>query len=146
MGVLVELLDPEQNSMFIDHYIDYPFNLSEVLFVTTANNTSNIATAVLDRLEVIQMPSYTDEEKIVIGKEYILPKAIKEAGLNKDLVEIDPDIWPKIVRPLGYDAGMRSLERTIEGILRKIAKKTVEEGPKKIHLTSQNIKEYLPSW
>jgi ATP-dependent Lon protease len=146
MGVLVELLDPEQNNMFIDHYIDYPFDLAEVLFVTTANNTSPIATAVLDRLEIIQMPSYTDEEKIIIGKEYILPKAIRNAGLRESLLAIDPEIWPRIVRPLGYDAGMRSLERTIEGVLRKIAKKTVEEGPKKIHLTLQNIKDYLPSW
>lgn len=146
MGVLVELLDPEQNNMFIDHYIDYPFDLSEVLFVTTANNTSTIATAVLDRLEIIQMPSYTDEEKIIIGREYILPKAIRNAGLRGDLLQIDPEVWPRIVRPLGYDAGMRSLERTIEGFLRKIAKKTVEEGPKKTHLTSQNIKEYLPNW
>ncbi|OGD86338.1 hypothetical protein A2Z23_00305 [Candidatus Curtissbacteria bacterium RBG_16_39_7] len=146
MGVLVELLDPEQNNMFIDHYIDYPFDLSEVLFVTTANNTSTIATAVLDRLEIIQMPSYTDEEKIIIGRQYILPEAIKNAGLREDSLDIDSEVWSKIVRPLGYDAGMRSLERTIEGILRKVAKKTVEEGPKKIHLTSQNIKEYLPAW
>jgi len=146
MGVLVELLDPEQNNSFVDHYVDYPFNLSEVLFVTTANNVSNIATAVLDRLEIIQMPSYTDEEKIIIGREYILPRALKETGLSSDLVQIDLDVWHKIVRPLGYDAGMRSLERTIEGILRKIAKKTVEEGPQKIHLTLQNIKDYLPNW
>jgi ATP-dependent Lon protease len=146
MGVLVELLDPEQNNMFIDHYIDYPIDLSGVLFVTTANNTSTIATAVLDRLEIIQMPSYTDEEKIIIGKEYILPKAIKDAGLKENLLQVDAEVWSKIVRPLGYDAGMRSLERTIEGILRKIAKKTVEEGPTKIHLNPQNIKDYLPNW
>src|SRR4030067_3609898 len=77
MGVLVELLDPEQNKAFIDHYIDYPFDLSEVLFIATANNTNNISTAVLDRLEPISMPSYTAMEKIAIGTKYVLPEAIK---------------------------------------------------------------------
>ena len=77
MGVLVELLDPEQNKDFVDHYIDYPFDLSEVLFVATANNTHHISTAVLDRLEPIQMPSYSDEEKMFIGKNYLLPKQKK---------------------------------------------------------------------
>src|SRR3989344_9241076 len=112
MGVLVELLDPEQNSAFVDHFIDYPFDLSEVLFIATANNTGNISTAVMDRLEPIQMPSYTDEEKITIGRDYILPKAIAESGLSPDTVVFDNDVWPKIVRPLGFDAGMRTLERT----------------------------------
>jgi ATP-dependent Lon protease len=74
MGVLVELLDPEQNNAFVDHYIDYPIDLSEILFITTANNTHNISTAVLDRIEPINMPSYTDSEKITIGKDYMLPK------------------------------------------------------------------------
>ena len=83
MGVLVELLDPEQNKAFTDHYIDYPFDLSHVLFIATANNTTNISTAVLDRLEIIQMPSYTDEEKKIIAKDYLFPKIENESGLPK---------------------------------------------------------------
>jgi ATP-dependent Lon protease len=146
MGVLVELLDPEQNSQFIDHYLDYPFDLSDVLFIATANNTRNIATAVLDRLEIIQMPSYTDEEKITIAKEYILPRTLKESGLTKDNLTIDDSVWPKIVRPLGYDAGLRTLERTIDGIARKIARTIVEKKGQHFHLTLDNIKKYLPSY
>ena len=83
MGVLVELLDPEQNAAFTDHYIDFPFDLSEVLFVANANNTTHIATAVLDRLEPIQMPSYTDAEKIKIGRDYVLPRLMRESGLRE---------------------------------------------------------------
>jgi len=146
MGVLVELLDPEQNSQFIDHYLDYPVNLSDVLFIATANNTRNIATAVLDRLEVIQMPSYTDEEKITIAKQYILPRTLKESGLTKDDLTIDENVWSKIVRPLGFDAGLRTLERTIDGIARKIARQIIEGKGKHFHLTLENIKQYLPDY
>lgn len=146
MGVLVELLDPEQNSKFPDHFIDYPFDLSEVLFVTTANNTAGIATAVLDRLEIIEMPSYTDEQKIIIGKNYLLPRARAGAGLASDDLVIGDEIWKAIVRPLGYDAGMRTLDRTINGICRKIAKQKVEGQMGKISLSQENLKDYLPSW
>lgn len=146
MGVLVELLDPEQNQAFLDHYIDYPFDLSEVLFVTTANNTTNISTAVLDRLEIISMPSYTDEEKIAIGKSYMLPKIIEESGLLSEVLQMEDDVWPLIVRPLGFDAGMRTLERTLEGVVRKIAREVVEGKVQSVHLTEQNIKQYLPSY
>jgi len=146
MGVLVELLDPEQNDRFVDYFIDYPFDLSEAIFVATANNTRRIATAVLDRLEVIQMPSYNDEEKIVIGRDYLLPKAIKGAGLEKETIQISSDCWPKIVRPLGYDAGVRTLKRTIEGICRKTAKLIVEGKAKNITITPTNVKNFLPSW
>lgn len=145
MGVLVELLDPEQNHSFLDHYIDYPFDLSEVLFVATANNTTKIATAVLDRLEIIQMPSYTDEEKIMIGKNYMLPRVIKESGLPHEALTLQDEVWPMIVRPLGYDAGIRTLERTIEGIVRKIAREYVEGRLTRVVLTTQNIKQYLPT-
>lgn len=146
MGVLLELLDPEQNQAYVDHYIDYPFDLSEVLFIATANNTTNISTAVLDRLEVLPMPSYTDEEKIIIGKEYMLPRVVQESGLSAEAVSVDDGVWPMIVRPLGYDAGMRSLERTIEGIARKIALGVVEGKLQKVSLTPENIKEYLTTY
>lgn len=143
MGVLVELLDPEQNKAFVDHYIDFPFDLSEVLFVATANNTNNISTAVLDRLEPIQMPSYYDEEKIAIGKQYMLPKFIKQGGISPDSLVIDDAVWPQIVRPLGYDAGMRTLERTIQTIIRKVAAKIVRGEGEKFVINQENLKEYL---
>lgn len=146
MGVLVELLDPEQNAAFLDHYIDFPIDLSQVLFITTANNTTNIATAVLDRLEVIQMPSYTDSEKIIIGKKYILPKAISETGLSQTQVNLDEEVWPKIVRPLGFDPGMRSLERTLYGICRKIAKLVLTEKVKSVQIEPTNLSRFIPSW
>lgn len=146
MGVLVELLDPEQNERFTDHYIDYPFDLSDVLFVATCNNTTRISPAVLDRMEVLQMPSYTDKEKIAIGKNYLFPKILEESGLIVDNLTIDEDLWPKIVRPLGFDSGMRSLERTIEGICRKIAKMVIEGKGKHFHLTEDNLKEFLTTW
>ena len=146
MGVLVELLDPEQNHAFLDHYIDHTFDLSEVMFIATANNTTNIATAVLDRLEVIHMPSYTDEEKTMIAKSYMLPKVIKECGLPEGTLAIQDEVWPVIVRPLGYDAGMRTLDRTIEGVVRKVAKEYVEGKIKQVVLTPENIKAYLPSY
>lgn len=146
MGVLVELLDPEQNFAFRDHFIDFPFDLSEALFIVTCNNTTNISVAVMDRLEPIQMPSYTDEEKIIIGKDYVLPRTMEEMGLEKDQIKIDPDVWPKIVRPLGYDAGVRTLERTINGICRKIAKMIVEGKGNSYRITPENMREFLPTW
>ena len=147
MGALVELLDPEQNQAFTDHYVDYPVNLSEVLFIATVNNTTNIATAVLDRLELIQMPSYSDEEKLMIGKNYLLPKISVQSGLPVGVLKIDDSIWPIIIRPLGYDSGIRSLERTIEGICRKVARLIVEGKIAQngiISLNSQNINQFLP--
>ncbi len=146
MGVLVELLDPEQNAAFLDHYIDFPFNLSEVLFIATANNTTNIATAVMDRLELLTMPAYTDQEKIVIAKDYLLPQAIKDAGLQAENLAIDDNLWPQIVRPLGFDAGIRTLQRTIRGITLKLAKEIVEGKLQHLALTQTNVKDYLPSY
>lgn len=146
MGVLVELLDPEQNMAFMDHFLDYPFNLSEVLFVATANNTTNISTAVLDRLEPLQMPSYTDEEKIAIAKDYLLSKLMEATGLTSKNLVFEEAVWPQIVRPLGFDAGMRTLERTIEGTCRKVAKMIIEGKGQSFKLTPENIKEFLPTW
>lgn len=143
MGVLIELLDPGQNSSFIDYFIDYPFDLSQVLFIATANNTNNISTAVMDRLEVITMPSYTDEEKINIAKNYVLPNYLKETGLTTENIKIDDALWLKITRPLGFDAGIRSLERTIEGIVRKVALKIVSGQGTSFVINENNIKEYL---
>jgi ATP-dependent Lon protease len=145
MGVLVELLDPEQNKGFRDHYVDYPFDLSRVLFIATANNTTNIATAVLDRLQLIPMPSYTDEEKTVIAQKYLFPKILKQTGLTEGQLVIDQAIWPTIIRPLGFDSGIRSLQRAIEGICRKSARLIVEGKAQIVNVTAENIKQFLPA-
>ena len=143
MGVLIELLDPEQNDHYIDHYIDYPFDLSEVIFVATANNTQSISTAVMDRLEVIQMPSYTDEEKIHIAKEYILPRLLEESGLKSDVVAIDEIVWKHLARLSGYDPGIRSVERKVEAIVRTIALRLVNGQGTQFAINEQNAKEYI---
>lgn len=143
MGVLVELLDPAQNHGFVDHFLDLSLDLSKVLFIATANNSGNIATAVMDRLEPIQMPAYSDEEKLVIGKDYLLPKVIKDAGLREDQIVIDGSIWPQILRPLGFDAGIRSLNRNLESLVRKVARKIVEGNNGPFKISSSNIGEYI---
>ncbi|MBD3279598.1 MAG: AAA family ATPase, partial [Candidatus Pacebacteria bacterium] len=146
MGVLVELLDPAQNSAFRDTYIDYPVNLSHAIFIATANNTTKIATAVLDRMEKITMPSYSDEEKTVIAQRYILPKLLKDAGLKPGQFQIKNEVWPKMVRPLGYDAGIRTLQRTLQGAVRKAARIIVERGFNEVVITPENAKIFLPSY
>ncbi len=146
MGVLVELLDPAQNNSFVDHYIDYPFDLSQCLFVATANNTTHISTAVMDRLEPILMPSYSDEEKIHIAREYILPAQLHKAAIPPGVITFDDAVWPKITRPLGFDAGIRTLERTIEGIVRRAARLLVEGKAKEFHITIDNVKQFIPTY
>lgn len=143
MGVLVELLDPTQNNRFLDHYLDYPIDLSQVLFIATANNTTNVATAVLDRLELIQMPSYTDEEKIHIAQQFLLPKALKDAGLTPEQLKITPEVWPLVARPLGYDAGIRTLQRTIAGLTRRVARQVVEGKSTSITVDLTNYKQFM---
>lgn len=144
MGVLVELLDPGQNNRYTDHFIDYPFDLSEVLFIATANNTTHISTAVLDRLEPIQMPSYSDEEKITIGRDFVLPKVMADANLTPETISISPEVWPKIVRPLGFDGGIRTLERTINNIVRKTAMQIVTGKGQRVTINEQNLQDFLP--
>lgn len=146
MGVLVELLDPAQNHSFVDNYIDYPVDLSHAIFLATANNTTNIATAVMDRLEKISMPSYNDHEKIVIARQYILPKLVREAGLKPGQFHIDPNLWAQVVRPLGYDAGIRTLQRTLQGAVRKAARIIVEKGFSEVYVTPDNVKIFLPQY
>ncbi len=143
MGVLVELLDPEQNMAFSDHYVGFPFDLSQVLFVATANNTGSVATAVMDRLELIEMPFYTDEQKTVIGRDYLLPGALKNAGLDPNLVQISPEMWSQIVRPLGFDGGIRSLKRNITNMTGKIAKMVVMGNKGPFIINQQNLAQYL---
>jgi len=146
MGVLVELLDPGQNYAFTDHYLDYPFDLSEVIFVATSNNTRGIATAVMDRMEQISMPSYTDDEKIQIAKSYVMPKLLEEAGMRSEQLIIPDELWIRMVRPLGYDAGIRTLQRTLQGAVRKAARVIVEQQVPQVVVNEQNIKYFLPQY
>lgn len=146
MGVLVELLDPAQNHAFRDAYIDYPIDLSHAIFLATANNTGDIATAVMDRMEKISMPSYTDQEKIVIAQRYVLPELLNKAGLKKEQFVMDDALWPLIVRPLGYDMGIRTLQRTLEGAVRKAARIIVEKGYPEVIITPENRKIFLPQY
>lgn len=146
MGVLVELLDPAQNHAYVDTYIDYPVDLSHAIFIATANNTGGIATAVYDRMEKISMPSYTDEEKIMIAKKYILPKLLVAAGLKENQLTINEDVWQRMTRPLGYDAGIRTLERTLQGVARKAARIIIEKGFPEVVVTNDNAKIFLPQF
>lgn len=146
MGVLVELLDPAQNYAFRDNYIDYPVDLSHAIFIATANNTTQIATAVLDRLEKISMPSYTDQEKKIIAQTYILPKLLEAAGLKPEQFIIEESLWAAVIRPLGYDMGIRSLQRTLQGAVRKAARIIVEKNYPQIVIDEQNRKIFLPQY
>ncbi len=144
MAILLEILDPNQNHEFRDHYVDFPVDLSQVLFICSANNVGTISAALMDRMEVIKMPSYTDHEKLVIAKNYLLPKIFENSGLKPGELLVDESLWPSIVRPFGYDSGIRSLGRTLEAICRKVAKQIVEGSVTQVHLTSENLKHYLP--
>ena len=143
MGVLIELLDPQQNDRFSDHYIDYPFDLSHAIFVATANNTRNIATAVMDRLEIIQMPSYTDAEKIVIAKQYVLPKYMKNDGLKEGSIVIEEEVWQHMARMSGFDPGIRSVERKVESVVRKVAFQIVSGQGQTFTITAANMNQYF---
>jgi ATP-dependent Lon protease len=144
MAVLLEILDPEQNYSFVDHYLDYPVDLSKCIFICTANNLGGISAALLDRLEVIRMISYSDEEKIQIARNYLLPHVMDEAGLTKENIIFDDDVWPLVIRPMGFDAGIRQLERTLKMFVRKIAKKIVLKEGSSFRITKDNFKEYIP--
>lgn len=143
MASLLEILDPEQNSHFLDHYIDYPVDLSQVFFICTANNLGGLSAALLDRMEVIRFTSYTDEEKTVIAKNYSLPKVIQNTGIRTDQIVIDDSIWPLLVRPVGFDAGLRQLERNIATMIRSAARMIVEGTPTPITINSENLKQFV---
>jgi ATP-dependent Lon protease len=144
MATLLEILDPNQNPEFRDHYVDFPVDLSDVLFVCSANNTGTISTALMDRMEIIKMPSYTDAEKIVIARDYLMPRIFANTGLKEGELKIDPNLWPGIVRPFGFDSGIRNLGRTLESICRKVAREIVEGKVTEVNLTEANLKYYLP--
>lgn len=142
-SALLEVLDSEQNVEFRDHYIELPFDLSNVLFVTTANTTSTIDPPLLDRMEVIELTSYTREEKFHIAKEHLVSKQIKKNGLKAVNVKISDDGIYELIDSYTKEAGVRTLERQIASLCRKAAKEIVELGTKKVIFTSQNIQKYL---
>ena len=144
MATLLEILDPSQNIEFRDHYVDFPVNLSDVMFICSANNLGTLSTALLDRMEVIKLSSYTDPEKIAFGRDYLLPKVIAKSGLQTGELTVDPDLWPNIVRPFGFDSGIRSLNRTLDAICRKVAKEIVDGTATSVTITAANLKNYLP--
>jgi ATP-dependent Lon protease len=142
MASLLEILDPEQNETFMDNYIGFPMDLSKVFFVLTANNLGGISTALLDRLEVIKLTGYSDQEKLVIAKEFLLPKMYAATGVSAKQLAFTEDVWPHIIRPLGYEAGIRELERVLMGIGRKVAKKLLEDPKTIITITPDTVKDY----
>lgn len=144
MAALLEILDPEQNSTFVDNYIDYPVDLSKCMIVCTANNLGGITAAVLDRLEVIRLNSYTDEEKMHIAKDYLLPKVRKATGISELQLKFDDDVWDLIIRPMGFDAGVRQLERTLANLARKIALKIVMGEGTSFVVSKQNFRDFIP--
>jgi len=130
-SAMLEVLDPEQNSAFNDHYLDVDYDLSNVLFITTANVYYNIPLPLLDRMEIIEMRSYLDFEKVQIAKRHIIPKEIEEHGLTKNDIEFPDEVLLKIIHEYTREAGVRSLEREISSIIRKTTKQIVENSKKK---------------
>ncbi len=125
-SALLEVLDPEQNSAFNDHFLEIDYDLSHVLFIATANSLENIPIPLLDRMEVIRLPGYTDEEKIAIAERFLIPNKVKEHGLKKKSVQINSQTLRAIIREYTREAGVRNLEREIAKLCRKVAKKVVE--------------------
>ena len=142
-AALLEVLDPEQNSTFSDHYIEVPYDLSNVMFVTTANAVHNIPRPLLDRMEVLYIPGYTEIEKLHIGRNYLLPKQQKDHGLKDDQLVIEEPALMRIVREYTREAGVRNLEQQISAVCRKAAKKVVSGEGEKVIIGYDDVKEYL---
>ncbi len=140
---LLEVLDPEQNATFTDHFLDVPFDLSKVMFITTANTTSSIPAPLLDRMEVIRISGYTEEEKLEIALRYLLPKQMKEHGLNENQLIVSEPALRGIINNYTREAGVRNLERNIANVCRKAAKRIVEEDLKVVRINSGNLSNYL---
>lgn len=146
-SALLEVLDGEQNSHFVDHYIDMPVDLSEILFIATANDLSEVSRPLLDRMEIIEVSSYTKNEKLHIAKEHLVAKQLKKNGLTKKLVRFTDKALAKIIDGYTMEAGVRELERMIAAVLRKVVRKNYTVGgvniEKQIVITDKNLSEYL---
>ena len=141
-SALLEALDPEQNIAFNDHYLEVDYDLSDVMFVTTAN-TLNILPPLLDRLEVIRIPGYTEDEKVSIANNYLIPKQIKDNGLKVDEWNLDKNILKDIIRSYTKEAGVRNLEREISKLARKAVKQILTNNDKNVLINSENLSDYL---
>ncbi len=142
-AALLEVLDPEQNNTFSDHFIEVPVDLSQVLFITTANVAYNIPRPLLDRMELIHISGYTEEEKMHIAQRYLLPKQLKEHGLKEDQLDISNNTILNIIRHYTREAGVRNLERELAAICRKAAKIIAEGSQKSVTVTSRNLNKFL---
>ncbi len=142
-SALLEVLDPEQNNSFMDHYLDVEFDLSAVMFICTANTLEAIPATLRDRLEVIRFSGYTQRDKKAIAKEYLIPKQSKMNGLKKDQVRIDDPALDRIIQEWTREAGVRSLEREIASLCRKVAREVVEKKIQAARVGAQNVQRYL---
>lgn len=142
-SALLEVLDPEQNFSFRDHYLGVPYDLSKVMFITTANLLDPIQPAFRDRMEVIQLPGYTEEEKLQIAIRHLVPKQVQENALSSELINITQGAIKKIIALYTREAGVRNLEREIATVCRKVARKVAEGKVSRTRITSQNIENYL---
>jgi ATP-dependent Lon protease len=142
-AALLEVLDPEQNHTFSDHYIEETYDLSKVMFIATANNLATIPGPLRDRMEIINIAGYTELEKVHIGKEHLLPKQLQEHGLKKSHLQIRDDALQSIIRYYTREAGVRGLERQLATVCRKAARLIVKESRKKIIITDKNLEEFL---
>ena len=141
-SALLEALDPEQNSAFNDHYLEVDYDLSDVMFVTTAN-TLNILSPLLDRLEVIRIPGYTEDEKLNIAKKYLIPKQLERNGLKKEEWDLDEKVLTEVIQNYTKESGVRNFEREISKLVRKAVKKIVSNEEKKISINSKNLGDFL---
>ncbi len=144
-AALLEVLDPEQNSAFVDHYLDLPVDLSKVMFVATANQLETIPPALLDRLEIIQLSGYTEDEKVQIARNHLLPRQLKDNGLARRRIEFDDESLRQLIHGYTREAGLRNLERAIGKVCRKIARRVVEGGKGPFVVTPESLANYLGS-